>query len=154
MSIRATKWAHGVLPLVDLPPTERMTLVCLAFYHTDKTGECFPAMQTLADDVGVTSRRIQQAVDKLVAWGLITKKRGGTAARNASNRYTLFGNPKRPKQTGTRFPVQTGTKKPVQTGTRFPVSNRNTVSDERGYLQGGEGKAVELRVLNGGRGHV
>ena len=120
MSIRATKWAHGVLPLVDLPPTERLTLVCLAFYHTDKTGECFPSMQTLADDVGVCRRRMHQAIKELEAWGLIKKARGGTAARNASNRYTLFGNPKRPKQTGKGVPIQTGTKKPIQTGKGVP----------------------------------
>ena len=143
MSIRATKWAHGVLPLIDLPPTERLTLICLSFYHTDKTGECFPSMQTLADDVGVTPRRIHTAVQNLIAWGLITKKRGGTAASNASNRYTLFGKPKRPRQTGT--------KKPVQTGTRFPVSNRNTVSDERGYNTKGETGTVPPLKIVGGR---
>ena len=151
MSIRAMKWAHGVLPVIDLPPTEKLTLVCLAFHHFDKTGACFPSMQTLADDVGVTPRRIHTAVQNLIAWGLITKRRGGTAAGNASNRYALFGAPKRPRQTGKRVPVQTGTKKPVRTGTGFPVSNRNTVSDDRGYNTNGESGCIYSLKIVGGR---
>ena len=154
MSIRATKWAHGVLSIVDLPPTDRLTLVCLAYHHNDKTGECFPSMATLGDECGVTSRRIQQAVDRLVDWSLIKKQRGGTAAGNASNRYTLFGKPKFPKQTGNRVPVSSGfkpeQKSRFETGNRVPVSNRKPCSDDRGiYI--GEKTLAKFDVISGGR---
>ena len=155
MSIRAIKWAHSVLPLIDLPPTDKLALLILCFHHHDKTGDCFPSMQTIADSANVSSRRIQKSITALVDWNLIKKKRGGTAAGNASNRYTLFGKPKRPKQTGKRVPVS-GQSKPeqksrFQTGTPFPVSNRNTCSDDRGYYSDEEKGPANLRVVNGGR---
>jgi len=152
MSIRALKWAHGVLSSIDLPPTERLVLLCLAFHHNDKTNDCFPSMQTLGEECGVTSRRIQTAVDALVVWSMIQKKRGGTKAGNASNRYTLFGKPKRPEPTGKHLPIETGTKKPITTGTWLPVSNRKTCSDDRGYIS--ESAVEEADCPAGGTEHL
>jgi len=156
MSIRAIKWAHQVLPLLDLPPTERMTLVVLAYHHNHSTGECFPSMETMAQSVGVTSRRVQQAVALLASWGLIKKKRGGTKAANASNRYTLFGAPKRPRQTGNGVrvssPLEPEQKSRFETRKRVPVSIRKTVSNERETLSDAEkAHASGLKILNGGR---
>lgn len=155
MSVRAIKWAHSVLPVVDLPPTERLALLILAYHHNDKTGDCFPSMETIAGQSGVTPRRIQQAIANLVSWAIIKKKRGGTTEGNASNRYTLFGSPKRPKQTGKGVPVKTPLKPEqksrFETGKRVPVSNRKACSDDRGYSSEGEKTfANGLRILNGG----
>jgi len=159
MSIRAIKWAHSVLPLLDLPPTERMTLLVLAFHHNDKTGDCFPSIQTLRQKVGVGDRRQRKAVQALVDWRLIQKKRGASAEGNASNRYTLFGAPRRPKHTGTQGTVQSpaepAQKSRFQTGTPGTASNRHTGDDDRGYHSKGE-KAfakgeVSVRLLTGGR---
>jgi hypothetical protein len=155
MSIRAIKWAHSVMPVVDLPPTERLTLFCLAYHHNDRTGDCFPSMETLGGECGVTSRRIQQAIARLAAWGLISKRRGGTAAGNASNRYTLFGKAKRPKLTGKGVPVsrqfKPEQKSRFETGNRVPVSNRKPVSDDRGSNTGEEKTPAKLAIISGGR---
>lgn len=146
MSIRATKWAFDVMLFTDLPPTERCALLFLAYKHNDKTGDCFPSMQTIADACGIGERRARQAVKNLEAWRLIKSRRGATPSGNASNRYTLFGAAKRPRQTGT--------KKPVQSGTRLPFSNRQTVADDRGNTREGESQARNLIVLDGGRAHA
>lgn len=156
MSIKATKWAMGVLPVLDVSPTDKLALLCLAYHHNDKTGECFPSMQTLASECGVTSRRIQQAVGNLVDWSVIRKKRGGAAAGNASNKYTLFGSPKRPNETGKRVPVRSGfkpeQKSTFETGNRVPVSNRKPCSDDRGYYSEDEKThASGLKIIGGGR---
>lgn len=156
MSIRAIKWAHEMLPLVDLPPTDKLTLVCLAYHHNDKTGECFPSMATIGEACGVSPRRIQQSVAGLVDWGLIKKKRGGTKNGNASNRYTLFGKPKGPKQTGKRVPVSEAfkpeQKSTFETGNLVPVSNRKPCSDDRGVYTGEEKAPAKLALVYGGRG--
>ena len=146
MSIRAIKWAHEVLPFTDLPPTERCALLFLAYKHHDKTGECFPSVQTIADACGIGERRARQALKLLEAWRLISSRRGATPNGNASNRYTLFGKPKRPRQTGT--------KKPLQTGIRLPFSNRQTSADDRGNTYSEEKGPANLRVMNGGLAHV
>lgn len=36
MSIRATKWVEKILPIIDLPPTERCVLWFLAYTLHDK----------------------------------------------------------------------------------------------------------------------
>lgn len=154
MSLRATKWAHSILPVLGVPPTERLVLMCLAFHHNESSGQCFPSMQLLADECGVSSRRIHSAVATLVEWGVITKKRGGTSAGNASNKYTLFGAPKWPRKTGNRVPVRKAIKpeqkSTFETGTCVHVSNRNTVSDERGNTYEDEkGQASGLKIVGG-----
>lgn len=158
MSIRAIKWAHSVLPVIDLPPTEVAVLLILSFHHNDKTGDCFPSMQTIAESAGVTSRRVQQAVVRLCEWSLIKKKRGGTSQGNASNRYTLFGKPKRPRETGKRVPDQRQMKPEqksrFETGKRVPVSNRKPCSDDRGNTTGEEKAPAKLAVIDGGRAHA
>lgn len=156
MSIRAIKWAHSVLPLLDLPPAERMTLMALAFHHNDKTGECFPSIQTLREAVGVGDRRQREAVQALVDWKLIQKRRGASAEGNASNRYTLFGAPKRPRQTGTRGavskPLEPAQKSRFESGRQGTVSNRHAGDDDRGYTsEPGKSQASALKIVNGGR---
>ncbi|MBK5926863.1 helix-turn-helix domain-containing protein [Rhodobaculum claviforme] len=159
MSVRAYKWVHSLLPILDLPPTERCVLLVLAFHHNDQTGECFPAMKTIAGHCGVGERRARQAVQLLAAWRIIKVRRGGTAAGNASNRYTLFGTPRRPKESGKRMPVS-GAGKPAQksrfqSGSGLPDSNRQTGADDRDWYSKGEeaqaNGASGLRVVNGGR---
>ena len=124
------KWVHAILPLVDLPPTERAVLWSLAFHHNDKSGLCYPGVKTLAVEAGACERRIKTAIQTLKAWSLIDATRGPGPIGNASNRYTLFGKPVRPKQRGKRVPVQRGTKKPVQRGTGVPVAKGHGLAHE------------------------
>ena len=146
MSIRAMKWVAEVLPCIDLPPTERCVLWFLAYRHHDKTGECFPSIETIAAACGVSERRARTAIQNLKQWRLITVKRGATPSGNACNRYTLFGRPKRPRRTGT--------KNPVQSGKLMPFSNRHTVADDRGNTSNGEHRPKNLRVVSGGQTNV
>lgn len=142
MSIRASKWVDDMLPVIDLPPTERCVLWFLAYRHHDKTGECFPSIETIAAACGVSERRARTAIQILKQWQLITVKRGATPSGNACNRYTLFGRPKRPRRTGT--------KNPVQSGKLMPFSNRHTVADDRGNTSNRENSPKNLRLLTGG----
>lgn len=151
MSIRAIKWAHEAVMMTDIGPTERCALHILAYAHNDKTGECFPAMKTIADGCGVCERRARSAVKALADWSLIKVKRGAGPNGNASNRYTLFGKAKRPRETGKRVPVESGTKKPFQIGKRMPVSKRQTCADDRGNTNLPSEGAEKLTVIAGGR---
>ena len=136
MSIRALKWAANVMPLINLPAPERAILWALCYHHNDKSGDCFPDMETLSGWSGVADRRTRSAVKMLSEWGLIKAKRGASPSGNASNRYTLFGKPKMPKRTGRRVPVSNSLKPAqksrFQTGIGGTVSNRQTGADDRG----------------------
>ena len=154
MSLRAINWAHSVLPVADLRPTEAAVLLTLAYHHVDKTGECFPSIETLAAHACAGERRTKQAIATLREWNLIKWKRGGTKAGNASNKYTLFGKPKTPKQTGRPVPVSTpfkqAQKSTFETGRPVPVSNVQTSAHERGY-QDGEENPAKFGVIAGGK---
>jgi len=116
MSTQATKWAFEVLSSSTLSPTERCVLFFLSFRHNHKTGECFPAMETIGIHAGVSERRARTAIRKLEAAGLIKTRRRVGRAGNSSNQYELFCGPAKA--------VQPGTKKPGETGTPLPDPDR------------------------------
>jgi hypothetical protein len=52
-----------------------------------KSGDCFPSMKAIADDLGITERWAREHVGELVKGGLLQKQRGG---RGRSNRYEFI----------------------------------------------------------------
>lgn len=131
MSAKAITWAHDAMLGTTLPTIERLCLLNLAFHHNPHTNECFPSLKTLADECAVSTRRIQDAIARLVDCDLIKKTRGGTSAAPASNRYALFGIPKQSTKIlvrrlapSVKNLLQTG--KPARSGVR---AKRNTASD-------------------------
>lgn len=147
MSIRATKWAMSILPVVDLPSTEVAVLLLLAYHHEDKTGMCLPGIDLLSARCGAGERRTRQAVKTLADWGIIKVKRGRGLVGNASNKYTLFGKPKVPKNS-TSKPAQ---KYQFESGIPVPVSKRQTGADDRGYTFEEEKTPTKLGIIAGGR---
>lgn len=122
MSIQAMKWAFEVLDIRGLGPTERAVLFYLCWKHHPKTGDCFPAMATIAHHAGVSERRARDAIRTLEHRGLILSARRCGQAGNSSNQYTLL-------QIAGK--VQTGTKKQAETGKRLPIPDRQTLADDR-----------------------
>ena len=117
MSNQANKWAFDLMPTSTLDTIDRLILAVLSHRHNHKTGECFPAMATIAQIAGVSERRVRTGIRNLEAAGLITTRRRVGQAGNSSNQYGLFGQPV--------WPAQTGTKKPGETGTGVPGPDRN-----------------------------
>lgn len=149
------KWAHSILPLIDLPPTEVSVLLILSFHHSDKTGLCFPGIELLSTCSGAGERRTRQAIKKLADWRLISVKRGRGISGNASNRYTLFGKAQMLKQSGSCVPISTAIK-PAQksrfeSSSGVPVSKRQTSADDRGYSSDEEKAHSKLAIILGGR---
>lgn len=75
----------------DLPASQARLLMILLTYADWKTGECFPAIQTLAEDCGVSARTVQRRLDALARAKRITC----TARRNGpvseTNLYRVTG---------------------------------------------------------------
>lgn len=66
------KLVQSAVELDGLKPIEKLTLVCLAHYSNDVTGECWPSQTTLARRVGASRQTVNSAVKSLERKGIIT----------------------------------------------------------------------------------
>jgi len=82
LSHEATNWASKVR---GISPMQKLVLMLMADCHNGHTRECFPSLDTLAEDACACRRTVIRAIHGLEAAGLISvKKQGGK-----SNRYIL-----------------------------------------------------------------
>lgn len=64
-----------------LSPLQKVLILDILLY-AGVSGDAFPSQQTLADDLGYTTRSVRYAMDMLYAAGLVKKKRRGFAKSN------------------------------------------------------------------------
>ena len=95
MSWRAS---HYVRTLRTAPNGERVTshekalLLILAEYYNDEQGAAWPAIGRIADDLGLTRRRIQQLLTSVTCKGILdVEQRCDWSGGSTSNRYTFPG---------------------------------------------------------------
>lgn len=93
MSVRAVLWARDVSARINVPPSERLLLLVIATYHHDKTGQCFPSYDTLAEGTGWKKRAVILMADRLEANGLIVRQKRRVGGHQGSNHFVLFGHP-------------------------------------------------------------
>ena len=76
----------------DLKPRARLVLHCLAL-HSNKEGQCFPSIKTIAKECGYSVNTIKRALDDLVESGFVVKEARFDTERKhggqTSNLYTL-----------------------------------------------------------------
>jgi len=70
MSFRATEWAYSVR---ELSGPEKAVLLCLAWHHNAKTGECFPGTSLIAEETCLGLSTVKKALASLIAKGLIER---------------------------------------------------------------------------------
>jgi len=104
MSIRAINWARDVGKRIGIPSRHRLALLTLAAHHHDKTGECFPSYETIADEVGCSRRKAVELIADLEANGLVVKQARRKGRRQGSNHYVLFGRAAASKWVSVRVP--------------------------------------------------
>ncbi len=94
MSTRAMNWALETAKGSRLNSSERLVLMILAHHHHDRTNACFPAIATIAELAGLSTRRAQSTVRALTDKGLINVAVRTEHGRQRSNQYDLFGKPR------------------------------------------------------------
>ena len=72
----------------DLSNGDKLVYCDLAGYANSKTGECYPSMQTIANDLSMSDRTVKRAIKTLVNKGYIRKVRKGQGRRK-TNLYFL-----------------------------------------------------------------
>jgi predicted transcriptional regulator len=76
---------------LKLEPLDKLTYICLLRYADNNSKECFPAMQTVANDIGITRQRVNTAIKRLEEKKLVVKKqRFDKAGSQKSNTYIVF----------------------------------------------------------------
>lgn len=98
MSFTAFRNAMSNLCGSDISPSAKLVLIALANRHNQETGRCDPSIETIAADVGLSSRAVQYGLRELEKAKLITTthrvRRTGRGKKNLSNRYRLKGGAK------------------------------------------------------------
>lgn len=143
MSVRAMKWAYGLLEVIDLDPPERLVLLALCWDHTD-AGGCYPTQDRIATLAGYRRRKVVDSLKALEAMGLIKRKNVRSKGKFAKTTYTLFGTPK--------------VKPCADGGTRHRAHKKahgdraQTGAQYRGYIKGNpeDGKIVTLTAQKRG----
>lgn len=91
MSVKAIRWALDAATQHGLNQTHRIVLVVLGNYHHERTGTCFPSVETVARDAGLSVRRAQSAIRAISSMGLIHVNKRSVRGVQRSNQYDLFG---------------------------------------------------------------
>lgn len=84
MSFQAMAWAVGQ----RIPTHEKFTLIMLANY-ADASGLCWPAIETLCRDTGLSRPTVKRALRSLVKLELIAKAKRNQGNLQSSNYYLL-----------------------------------------------------------------
>lgn len=147
MSIRAINWAREVCERIDVPPGERLILWAICLHHHDKTGDCFPAYDTIAKATGYRRRKVIYAVAELQANGLIVVQDRRVKGHQGSNHFVLFGRPKGKKWQRTRVHK----KAPCESAPQCTLPRVHPSAPDRDWYNRAETQAKNLRIVNGGR---
>ena len=146
MSIRALNWAREVCARIDVPTGERLILWAICLHHHDKTGECFPSYDTIAEETGFQRRKVIYAVSELESNGLLIRQTRRANGHQGSNHFVLFGRPVGGKWRKTRVHK----KAPCESAPQCTQPRVHPSAPDRDWSIEGA-SANGLRVIGGGR---
>ncbi|WP_132941015.1 helix-turn-helix domain-containing protein [Vibrio crassostreae] len=70
-------------------PSTKWVLVKLADFANENTGECFPSIQTIADQCEMSTRSVRNQIAKLIELGLLQRINRFSGGKQVSNAYRL-----------------------------------------------------------------
>jgi DNA-binding MarR family transcriptional regulator len=73
---------------IKLPTQEKFVLIMLANY-ADESGKCWPSVQTLATNTGLSTATVKRALKKLIARGLLSREQRRKGNLKTSSLYSL-----------------------------------------------------------------
>src|SRR5262245_39807326 len=94
MSLQAEKVAWAFIQEHRPRPAVALVLLRLAWHHREKTGKCFPSVDTLATETGLARSTVLQALGWLDTHGAITRvprSRDGLRGGRRSDQYDFDG---------------------------------------------------------------
>ncbi|TGQ79330.1 helix-turn-helix domain-containing protein [Mesorhizobium sp. M8A.F.Ca.ET.207.01.1.1] len=124
----------------------RLAHVLQSQFVNEKTGEAWPAQQTLADLCNTNERQVRYWVAELAKAGFLEVKRGG---KGRSNRYVLTGS-----RTAAQRKALTGSGNHLDRQSNYSLTGSRTAADSRldiAYELGGGAKPSTGSALRSGR---
>lgn len=73
---------------IKLPSQEKYVLIMLANY-ADESGKCWPSVQTLANDTGLSTATVKRVLKKLTDRGVLSRAQRRKGGMKTSNLYAL-----------------------------------------------------------------
>ena len=73
---------------IKLPTKEKFVLIMLANY-ADESGKCWPAVQTLANDTGLSTATVKRALKSLIDRGIVSRAQRRKGNIKTSSIYSL-----------------------------------------------------------------
>lgn len=86
MGRKAMDWAWSQ---TGLKGNAMLVLVCLADHHNDKTGQCNPKRERIAQRVGISERAVTDITNRLQSEGFIQKEERRNGSQQAATQYHL-----------------------------------------------------------------
>ena len=94
MSIQAVSWVLST-PGTNLPGNARLVMIALANHADHTDGHCWPTMELIAAEAGVSLRTVTRVIPQLVDNGFleVRKRRGAHGEQRSSDYWLIMDRP-------------------------------------------------------------
>lgn len=92
MSKQYRKGEFGIFPALQLKGLDpyKQTVMAWLIFHTNTEGQCFPSIDTLVEETGISKRKLVDVLQELHRMGLIEKTIRNSKAGRKSTLYTVY----------------------------------------------------------------
>ncbi|RCK28742.1 hypothetical protein TH9_22050 [Thalassospira xiamenensis] len=127
----------------DLSTSEICVAVVLASHVNDRTQDCFPKIETIAREAGLSERKVRQALARLEQLGLIQRRVRCIGRLRNRNAYQLAGLGSKPESGSIKPESNTGIKPAPGAGSKKNTDkDDNTDEKEQSHATTGTGAVI------------
>ncbi|WOI08970.1 helix-turn-helix domain-containing protein [Thalassospira lucentensis] len=138
------QWVQSVIfAHEDLSTSEICVAVVLASHVNDRTLACFPKIETIACEAGLSERKVRQALKRLELLGLIRRLVRSAGRLRNRNAYQLVGLGTKPAAGSIKPASDSGVKQACGTGSNMNTDKHdNTDEKEQAHATSGTGAVI------------
>lgn len=127
----------------DLSTSEICVAVVLASHVNDRTQDCFPKIETIAREAGLSERKVRQALGRLEQLGLIRRLVRSAGRLRNRNAYQLVGLGSKPESGSIKPESDAGIKPACGAGSNMNTDkDDNTDEKEQSHAMTGTGAVI------------
>jgi len=127
----------------DLSTSEICVAVVLASHVNDRTRDCFPRIETIACEAGLSERKVRQALQRLEQLGLVRRLLRCAGRLRNRNAYQLVGLGAKPASGSVKPASDSGVKPACGAGSNMNTDkDDNTDEKEQAHATSGTGAVI------------
>ncbi|WP_296992379.1 helix-turn-helix domain-containing protein [Thalassospira sp. UBA1131] len=129
----------------DLSTSEICVAVVLASHVNDRTQDCFPRIETIAREAGLSERKVRQALKRLEQLGLIRRLVRSAGRLRNRNAYQLVGLGAKPASGSLKPAYDSGVRPACGAGSNINTDkDDNTDEKEQGHVNATSGTGAVI----------